>query len=241
MITQKASRKDEVPSREGDDTRNPHASATRWLHQESSSFARHARKHSRGVAAEPGEHVGTNDPADLPDHNRVSPEETRGDDHPALTGPAEAREQMGSAAEAPIDIREIACGPLINYRRREGSRAIYSVLAVTRGGGKVQAFVPTLNLRRIGRVDGDHVVESAATGNDTKVDTHTNGGAQAAVGNTAVEIGSTCLYSDPRATFWRFDLAVELEETEVKWEYTLPELSFASKTKPRTFPPSPSR
>jgi hypothetical protein len=38
-----------------------------------------------------------------------------------------------------------------------------------------------------------------------------------------------CLYSDPRNTFWAFDVAVDMQELETKWEYAIPDLYFPKK------------
>ena len=46
-------------------------------------------------------------------------------------------------------------------------------------------------------------------------------------GSTAEVLG-VCLYSDRRNTFWRFDLAVPFEATQVKWQYSVPGLRFPS-------------
>jgi len=82
------------------------------------------------------------------------------------------------------------------------------VLVVTRGGGtKVDAlFRPVLCLRRGG------------------------GGEQQ---QQAEEVQGVCLYSDPRSTFWRFDLKVEMGAEEARWEYELPGVRFHCRVKPR--------
>lgn len=121
---------------------------------------------------------------------------------------------VGGGGGPPADGREIVCGPLLNYRRMEGERRwVGSVLVVTAGGGTTQPLVPRLELRRVnGGGNGHH-------GNGA------NGGGEGFKG--------TCLYSDSRNTFWRFDLAVDMDEVESRWAYELPGLRYASRTKPQ--------
>ncbi|KAK3987395.1 hypothetical protein QBC44DRAFT_372068 [Cladorrhinum sp. PSN332] len=214
---------------EHDDERNPHASASQWRHNESSAYAKFEREraahghhghHGHPVAREADAQGGVGELANFLNKSRIEPSETSANGRPTsmrfkpvIAGAEEARAvvQEGEGANAPAvsgsppDGKEIACGPLINYRRMEGNRWIGSVLVVTVGGGRTQPIVPTLNLRKAG---------SGGNGSGT-------------------DIQGYCLYSDPRNTFWRFDLEVELEGTETQWEYSLHELRFASKTKPQ--------
>jgi hypothetical protein len=68
----------------------------------------------------------------------------------SLDGPADE-------ALARANIREVRCGPLLNYRGMKGSTWHGSVLIVTRGGISEEYFEPELNLRRIsGRVLNRH-------------------------------------------------------------------------------------
>ena len=219
------------------DARNPHAKASRWRHQESSGFARYAagQKNQHHIAREPEARGGrVDDLANFLNSTRVSPPDGSSKPQkqvdgqsaprfkPIVAGTAEARNgsSSGDAVDADGDApdgKEIAVGPLLNYRRMEGSTWVGSVLVVTKGGGKTQSFVPTLVLNR-GSQPGEGV-NGAHDG--------ANGAAAAA------EIEGFCLYSDPRNTFWRFDLHVPIGEAEARWEYTLPGLRFASKTKPQ--------
>lgn len=210
--------------------RNPHASATRWRHQESSAFREAAKQqhlqhhhhhHQPGgpVAREADSHSRVDELADFLNTSRIDPpadtsRPTTPRYKPVVAGAAEARaahdgtDEPGAASLVhdgpPPDGKDIAVGPLINYRRMEGTHWIGSVLVVTRGGGKTQPFVPTLSLRR---ADSD--------------------------GGSATDIEGTCLYSDVRNTFWRFDLQVAMGRTETRWEYALPDLRFHSRSKPR--------
>jgi hypothetical protein len=121
-----------------------------------------------------------------------------------------SRQQEGPGGPPPpADGKEIVCGPLLNYRRMEGRRWVGSVLVVTAGGGREQPLVPKMELRRYGGGGG-------------------GGGGQ---GQNGIE--GYCLYSDSRNTFWRFDIKVDMEEVETRWEYELPGMRLASRTKPR--------
>ncbi|KAK3394778.1 hypothetical protein B0H63DRAFT_57769 [Podospora didyma] len=232
MTSHHAPEDDGVP---GDATppegRNPHASSTRWRHQESSSYAKYANQHQQGhhhghhnpgQARDADAHGGVGPLADFLNSSRITPS-ADSPDRPTtprfktiMAGAAEARattNQTEDGANAspmegpPTDGKDVVCGPLLNYRRMEGNQWIGSVLVVTKGGGKTQPIVPSLSLRRAG---------AGGNGKD-------------APGRS---IRGTCLYSDPRNTFWRFDLAVEMGAAETKWEYALPDMRLSSKTKP---------
>ncbi|KAK4101649.1 hypothetical protein N658DRAFT_50350 [Parathielavia hyrcaniae] len=243
---------------EPDPERNPYASSSRWRHGESSAYARYERErdlqahqhehhhHHRGgpVAREADSRGRVSELADFLNKSRLDPNEMRGSESadrpltprfkPVVAGASEARAATAHAHDGPdggfggdgdgdghagaetsaaaADGKEIVCGPLLNYRRQEGATWIGSVLVVTAGGGKTQPIVPTLDLRRVGGGSG--------------------GKGSAAAGVAGIE--GTCLYSDPRNTFWRFDLPVEMEEAETCWEYELPGMRLASRTKPRS-------
>ncbi len=215
----------------------PYSSATRWRHEESGSFARHAahqgRHHGSGahqVARDAEARSQTNDLADFLNASRVPQEEINGGDGPStprfkpiMAGASEAREAASGdrlstdGAQEPADGKEIVCGPLLNYRRMEDDTWFGSVLVVIRGGGKEQAYVPSLEIRRANGANGDRA--GALRDGD------------GAAGSGAVQ--GICLYSESRNTFWRFDLSVLLGHAESQWEYTLPGLRFASKEKPQ--------
>ena len=218
-----------------DDGRNPYASANRWRHQESSSFARHAAASANQPRNEEGPRGDVKDLTDFLNRSRISPEEgaaagaagAAGGSSDGTAGrfkPIVVPQAVDAAASAPAftadgqikavasDGKDIIAGPLLNYRRTEGTIWIGSALIVTRGGGKSVPFIPT-------------AVLSPASGGSS------NG--NAVVGGSR-EVQGICLYSDPRNTFWRFDLAVPMGQTESRWQYTLPGLRFESETKPRT-------
>ena len=203
---------------------NPYASSNRWRHQESKSFAKHARPHAAAagaVAREADAHSRVDDLADFLNSSRITPGEqgagggsrpTTPRFKPVIAGAAEARAATQDGEEGAVDIaptgppldgRDIAVGPLLNYRRMDGDRWIGSLLVVTKGGGKTQPIVPKLSLRR------------------------------ADAGGHADDVEGICLYSDPRNTFWRFNLGVPMGQADSRWEYELPGMRFTSKTKPR--------
>lgn len=232
--------------------RNPHASGSQWRHQESRAFAKyeaeraqpaHISRHNHhpSIAREADARGNVNDLAEFLNKSRISPEETGGTRPPSdpkfkpvVLGATEAREVLNGeksiadalAPEGVPNDKEIAVGPLINYRRMEGNHWVGSVLVVTRGGGREQSFRPSLFFRKaatIGMSSNGH-----ANGNG-------NGAANGHSNESKVsESQAVCLYSDWRNTFWRFDLHVGMEPYETKWEYWLSDyLVFASKTKPK--------
>lgn len=214
------------------DPRNPYASGTRWRHEESSQFRKHAGHSLQPRSAEVK--TGTHDLADFLNSSRIAPDSSSrsrpGSSVPNKHTPITVDGQSAEAADEPHfemdsvqpqDGKTIACGPLLNYRRMEGNYWVGSVLVVTQGGGKTQEFIPTLILQRVCRAQHIH--------------TKTNGvGKGVWDGATGpIKIQGQCLYSDRRNTFWRFNLRCEMEDDEIQWEYSVPELRFISKKKPQ--------
>jgi hypothetical protein len=229
--------------------RNPHASASRWRHQESSSFRGAAKENqerhdhsSHAVAREAEARGRVNDLADFLNSSRISPNEVQHEQRgstpntprfkPIMAASADLQKAAGGSRPGsalppaqqgpPPDGKDIAVGPLLNYRRMEGHKWFGSVLVVVKGGGKTQPFEPTLVLQPA-RSEDQHAQNGGYTGNS-------NG---TSLSKGRAEVKGVCLYSDPRNTFWRFDVAVDVQEVEARWEYTLPGLRFASKTKPQ--------
>ncbi|KAI2620870.1 hypothetical protein GGS21DRAFT_536332 [Xylaria nigripes] len=211
-----------------DDCRNPHASGTRWRHQESSAFLRAA------VARDAHSSGSSRDLSDFLNASRVEP--TR----PATSGAAHRPIIVGTTHEAfngdttfNHDGKEVVCGPLLNYRRMEGKAWHGSVLLVTRGGGKTQSYKPTLRLSRVELPDGQSGHESDPSR-----------AASSRVGHAAdpnpfqsthsTDVVGVCLYSDPRATFWSFPIACDISNIQTKWAYSIPNVRYRSVTKPRT-------
>jgi hypothetical protein len=247
------------------EARNPHASATRWRHEESRRYARHAAHHpvrnpAPTAAREPENRGHTGDLASFLNESRVSPTATR--DHgekalgsgsgqdpstpryrPLMAGP-DSGGAIGDEPEAAIeaetpfaDGKQIAVGPLLNYRRTEGKTWVGSVLVVTKGGGKEQPFVPTLTLRRedaAGKKDTAIAGNGVSGVNGSSGASADNNGANRSPNDAQGEtVKGLCLYSDARNTFWRFTLKIDLEDKPVVWEYSLPDMRFISKTKPQ--------
>ncbi|OTA91277.1 hypothetical protein M434DRAFT_13242 [Hypoxylon sp. CO27-5] len=200
-------------TRDDEEPPNPYASATRWRHQESSSFARAA------VARDPHSSSGhSRDLSDFFNKSRIEgdrpPTNGSGNYKPIVIGNSDGvHEGVGTD-----DGKEIVCGPLLNYRRMEDKTWHGSVLIVTKGGGKVQTFQPILSLGRVG--------ESATNG-------ETNGSNQIR-SNHGTDIPGICLYSDPRNTFWEFPLVCDIAGHETKWAYSIADVRYKSETKPRT-------
>ena len=200
-----------------DDERNPHASKSRWRHQESSAFARHAGQQSaaHAEARDPVANQDTGDLAKFLNSSRVEPE---GDGHHGghyqpITVAAVNIGEEGASNDA-ADGREIVCGPLLNYRHMRDGRWYGSVLVVARGGGSQPLYQPSLDLRLAGAAD-------SANG-------EVNG--ESSRGHT---FESQCLYSDQRNTFWAFDIEVPMANTELQYEYFVPEMRLSAAHKPQ--------
>ncbi|CAK7273943.1 hypothetical protein SEPCBS57363_005909 [Sporothrix epigloea] len=244
--------------------RNPYASANRWRHQESTAYARYAAASANQPRDEDRARVDVKDLTDFLNASRITPSESAaaGTAHGSIKTNGSAKHSPGPTVAArfkpivvsgPVDAaaitpptasaengesppsngKDVLVGPLLNYRRMEGKRWIGSALIVTRGGGKMQSFVPTALLRpadsHFGARDASPEDSQATNGPgpDAEADTKAGiGGAQ--------KINGICLYSDPRNTFWRFDLSVPMGEQESHWQYSFPELQYNCESKRRT-------
>ncbi|KFX95338.1 hypothetical protein V490_03914 [Pseudogymnoascus sp. VKM F-3557] len=127
------------------------------------------------------------------------------------------------------DGKEVRCGPLLNYRRMEGSTWFGSVLVVVQGGVTEQAheaWVPELLLKKIGP---QRPVTEAGTSDQIYSSAH----GQASQYDTAINssVHGELLYADMRHRFWRFNIALEMEEFEAHWAYQIPLLRFPSEGK----------
>ncbi|KAK6958234.1 hypothetical protein Daesc_001030 [Daldinia eschscholtzii] len=124
-----------------EDQRNPYASANKWRHQESSSFARAA------IARDA--HSSSADTKDLT--NFLNSARVEGDGSGAGNYKPIVVSNSDGAHDGGIvdDGKEVVCGPLLNYRRMEDRTWHGSVLLVIKGGGKIQRFQPTLTLTRV--------------------------------------------------------------------------------------------
>lgn len=254
---------DNIGVTSGTGGRNPYASANRWRHQESSAFARHAAASASQPRDEEGARNDVKDLTAFLNSSRITPSESTAAAGAAggtstTKGSAKNSPSSGSAARfkpivvpgevdtaasarpttadgkvegVPSDGKEILVGPLLNYRRMEGDNWIGSALIVTRGGGETQSFVPTAVL---GSANNAVEPEPAPAGGPGGPSTNGTSYVAKASSGGAQEIQGVRLYSDPRNTFWRFDLSVPMGETESRWQYSFPGLRYASDSKPRT-------
>lgn len=215
-----------------------HASASRWRHQESESFLRHA------APRDPTNTHGSSDLAAFLNSSRVdapasSPSTPRHQPIAVARNGKHTREtevvQDGSGA------LEVKCGPLLNYRRMEGGEWFGSVLVVTRGGGLHERPPPVLVVKTkragislhaqssgreepYGTVNG---VDYSSFQDPVASSSATNGASNGAEDVEGKKVTAVKLYSDPRFTFWRFDLQIPMQDHEIKCEYSIPGLTFA--------------
>ncbi|EGD93998.1 hypothetical protein TESG_01527 [Trichophyton tonsurans CBS 112818] len=119
---------------------------------------------------------------------------------PAETEVAGAREILA----VPEDAVQVLCGPLLNYKHMgpdASSRVVWngSVLIVTRP----REQPPLLQLQCLGAVSNAN-------------------GPTASAGNVEPTVEGVKLFSSPIAAFWRFRIAVAMEDYEARWQYTIP-------------------
>ncbi|KAG6041871.1 hypothetical protein E4U41_001031 [Claviceps citrina] len=195
---------------------NPHASSSRWRHQESSAYRRHAGHH--GPPREPVSTESTSALANfLLNGSRIeSPEGPNGGGNFQPVTVAAAQPD-GAGVEG--DGKEIVCGPLLNYRYMEQNRWYGSVLVVAKGGGKDISYQPSLLLRRVGAVKCLAAGTSAQHGDDGS--------------RKGIQCEARRLYSDKRNTFWAFEIEVPIEADEMKYEYVIPDVRYSREHKPR--------
>ncbi|KAG9257830.1 putative transcription factor btf3 [Emericellopsis atlantica] len=240
MADRERPRSAQAPGSSDGREQNPHASASKWRHQESSAFAKHAAQHAQ-QAADARESAAAGRTSELADFinksSRVEPPAERpvtagGGYKPVLEAAGHAKDGAKPEQDAedgrgePSDGKEIVCGPLLNYRRMERGRWYGSVLIVIKGGGPEVLFKPSLVMRRVGAAGGQvPAVDGQANGGGEVGDEHEHGG---------MRFESQRLYSDARNTFWAFDIDAPIEATEVQYEYSVPEMRFNSQHKPRT-------
>lgn len=207
--------------------RYQHASASRWRHQESSAFHRHAVE-EHGEARDPVTTASTGPLASFLNSDRVEADgdnaDAGGQHQPIHVAPAPGQLDDGRGEAVAPDGREIVCGPLLNYRRMDENRWYGSVLIVVKGGGHKVIYEPSLTLRRVGKARqlahgfDDANGANGQDGHETGQDTH---------------VEARRLYSDRRVTFWAFDISVPLEPDEMKHEYQVPGMRISSEHKPR--------
>lgn len=227
---------------------NPYASSSQWRHQESSAFARYAgaHPHSHSPLGAPRDGVSSGSTGALADFFNANRIETAGNGnggaaHVPIVVPAQENGDATQKLEAQADGLEVVCGPLLNYRGMVDNRIWRgSALIVVKGGGKVPPAAPALLLRRVSAVSPHSFV--AMSGPDATPEVESPPQISGAItANTIVAhsespptvIQGSCLYSDPRCTFFQYDIVVGIEDAEVKWEYTVPDVRYSSDTKPR--------
>jgi hypothetical protein len=247
----------------GRDHDEDHASDNRWRHQESSSFARHAALSSAPKKVrEADSHNNVSGLADFLNKSRIEPlgagaaagthkpimiDRSRAEGGGVVAQSAAGVSMDGDAGVTDIlktDGREVRCGPLINYRRIEGSMWFGSVLIVTKGGPQEGDFEPELKLRRVERVSNganglgnalpsDNIKEpdgaSSSRGPRDEWPITTESGANIKDSDTKVK--AVKLYADLDNVFWRFHIQVEMQEAETHWHYEIPGLRFPPKSK----------
>jgi hypothetical protein len=238
-----------------------HSSGTRWRHEESRSYARHALANPREADGRDG----SKDLADFLNSTRIEgPRGSAAHRSKPLMVPGNVRGPgaqnlsaekptvaVGEATQANTGTMEVKCGPLLNYRRMENETWYGSVLIVTKGGGLGGGPVaPELRLRTLGPAQtvtsgqvglngagGDPYgvvngvdyggfeqpsLATPALSNGVQRQEATGGGSS----SEDVKVEGTKLYSDPANTFWRFDLQVPMQQSELHCEYDIPGLSF---------------
>ncbi|KAG5982668.1 hypothetical protein E4U55_001550 [Claviceps digitariae] len=205
---------------------NPHASSSRWRHQESSAYRRHAAHPREPVSTE-----STGALANFLNSSRIEPPEEPngvGGNFQPITIPAaqpNGQEAVdGGSGELQVDGKEIVCGPLLNYRYMEQNRWYGSVMVVAKGGGKDILYQPLLVLRRVG------VAKKLAPGASPQ---HGANGSVDQGESHETEFGARRLYSDHRNTFWVFEIEVPIEAEEIKYEYVIPDVRYSREHKPR--------
>lgn len=195
--------------------RNPHASSSRWRHQESSRYAKYASLAKEGSSA-----THTSKLAHfLSSHRAESSADEASHTPDAVDGTTMHTDGVDGP---PADGREIVCGPLLNYRRTEEGYWLGSVLVVVRGGGVEALHTPSLNLRRLGNAKhGEGLIHNEPSTNGTEPAT------------SATTVQGERLYSDKRNTFWQFDIRVPLERSEIKYAYDFNDMRFSAEHKPK--------
>lgn len=131
------------------------------------------------------------------------------------------------------DDLEVICGPLLNYKRMSKSQTrspIWhgSVLIVTNPGGRT----PELNLKCVGSKPWN-----VNLGSSTTIGIKNDSTTLKDRGQQQHWFRGTMIYADSTKAFWRFSLQLELQETENRWEYTIPNMRFTSNASSRASSP----
>lgn len=216
--------------------RSPYLTSSRWRHEETSEYhedegrkrrLRNAGPQTRNAAVDASEtsaplaeflneQVPQIDPAERkPQENPIQPHK------PIMVAAAEG-DTLKPAESA--DGKEIVCGPLLNYRRMEGHKWYGSVLCVGKGGGKDIVREEKHVFLAVRRVP----LRASASEEESSSNSAQN--------TSEAQFYSNVLYSDPRNTFWQFDVEVTMDpEQETQWAYAINGLRFCTgTTKPHT-------
>lgn len=216
------------------DPESEYATSSRWVHEETPEYYEEEgrKRRERQARLQPRDANADNSGSAAPlakflnEQSRDTGSSSHARDDgatmshkPVMVAAAEAQ-GAGAGSEERGDGKEIVCGPLLNYRRMEGNKWVGSVLCVCRGGGKTmieQEGDATLKVKRIPlRANSENAGEMNGAG-ETGWKT----------GMTDGSVPANMLYSDPRNTFWQFDVEVEIDpELESKWEYVIEGLRF---------------
>lgn len=203
---------------------NPYVSPSRWRHQESAAYRRHAGH--RGPPREPvSTEPSTDALANVLNNSRTEPPEEATITVTAAHPYGEEAKDDGRS-EPQADGKEIVCGPLLNYRYMEHERWYGSVLVVAKGGGEDILYQPSLVLRRVGEA------RSLLAGSGSPAQNGASGSPDQVAGQ-AVRFEAQRLYSDRRNTFWAFEIDVPIEAEEIKYEYAIPDVRYSREHKPR--------
>jgi hypothetical protein len=124
---------------------------------------------------------------------------------------------------------EVKCGPLLNFRRMENETWFGSVLIVTKGGGVGGGPEPQLIWKTVGGRPA--VGAGPRQGVSAEEGGNANGTTNGISASEKAKVVGTKLYSDPSNTFWRFDLQVPMQQSEIECEYSIPGVSFTQGTK----------
>lgn len=130
----------------------------------------------------------------------------------------------GPRISSAINEIEVLCGPLLNYKAMKNPRSSTpiwhgTVLIVTKPGKRQ----PQLRLKPAhltGTTDGLRQRGGHRNNNPGGDDLN------AALGERSIY--GIQLYADPVKAFWRFDLELPLQESEARWEYSIPHTYYTS-------------
>lgn len=209
----------------GRDHDQTHASQTRWRHEESSAYRRHAANVAPRQADERND---SKDLANFLNTTRVESDGPAAGRHkplPVAANATSARQDFASGDVA--NALEVKCGPLLNYRRMENETWFGSVLVVTRGGGLAESAVTPELTVTVAHQQGNNV-NGANQALDQ--DLYADPSADNTGGRSSWEarVAGVRLYSDSANTFWRFSLEVPMQQSEIRCDYSVSNLRFTA-------------